>query len=212
MSSVVPIVRKLPSQSLYSRRVSLEYFVNYLRSSPRGSFPYISFLQFGSPHSLSSQAQYISAVRSEVWVNIGYRLSAFGFLACDEPKISGNFGFKDQWMALEYIKDNISAFGGKVLSLFALCYVCGNHLGFDFSNIRRKPRRHPSDRSFCRLHNQSQLEIEIYPFVQVHTRSISCYTLPRACPQAQRRHSALPFYNLMQWRKHSRELYPCAGK
>jgi len=85
-----------------------------------GNFPvkvhiHGGFLQFGSPHSLSSQAQYVSVTRSEVWVNIGYRLSAFGFLACDEPKISGNFGFKDQWMALEYIKDNISAFGGTVL-------------------------------------------------------------------------------------------------
>jgi carboxylesterase type B len=47
-----------------------------------------------------------------VWVNIGYRLSAFGFLACDEPAISGNFGFKDQWLALEWTKDNIDSFGG----------------------------------------------------------------------------------------------------
>jgi len=45
-------------------------------------------------------------------VNIGYRLSAFGFLACDEPKISGNFGFKDQWLALEWVRDNIACFGG----------------------------------------------------------------------------------------------------
>jgi hypothetical protein len=127
MSSVVPIVRKLSGQSLYSRRVSLEYFANHLHPSSRGSFSYISFLQFGSPHGLSSQAQYVSAARSEVWVNIGYRLSAFGFLACDEPKISGNFGFKDQWMALEYIKDNISAFGGTVLSLFALFNLSVNH-------------------------------------------------------------------------------------
>ncbi|KAJ7623573.1 Alpha/Beta hydrolase protein [Roridomyces roridus] len=70
------------------------------------------FLQFGSPHSLGSQAQYISAVRSEVWINIGYRLSAFGFLACDTPSVSGNFGFKDQWLALEWIKENVAAFGG----------------------------------------------------------------------------------------------------
>ncbi|KAF7356947.1 Carboxylic ester hydrolase [Mycena venus] len=70
------------------------------------------FLQFGSPHGLKSQAQYISTERSEVWVNIGYRLSAFGFLACDKPSISGNFGFKDQWLALEWIKDNIHSFGG----------------------------------------------------------------------------------------------------
>ncbi|KAI0353921.1 carboxylesterase [Trametes cingulata] len=70
------------------------------------------FLQFGSPHGLSGQAQYVSAERSEVWVNIGYRLSAFGFLASDEPKIDGNFGFKDQWLALLWIRDNIKAFGG----------------------------------------------------------------------------------------------------
>jgi Carboxylesterase family len=70
------------------------------------------FLQFGSPHGLSSQAQYVAAARSEVWVNVGYRLSAFGFLACDEPNLSGNYGFKDQWLALEWVKANIAAFGG----------------------------------------------------------------------------------------------------
>nr|GAT56558.1 predicted protein [Mycena chlorophos] len=70
------------------------------------------FLQFGSPHGLGSQAQYISAERSEVWVNVGYRLSAFGFLASDSPPLSGNFGFRDQWLALLWIKDNISSFGG----------------------------------------------------------------------------------------------------
>ncbi|KDQ52807.1 hypothetical protein JAAARDRAFT_197885 [Jaapia argillacea MUCL 33604] len=70
------------------------------------------FLQFGSPHGLSSQAQYVAASRNEVWVNIGYRLSIFGFLACDEPRIPGNFGFKDQWLACQWIKENIAAFGG----------------------------------------------------------------------------------------------------
>ncbi|KAF8159277.1 carboxylesterase [Crassisporium funariophilum] len=70
------------------------------------------FLQFGSPHSLSSQAQYVAAERSEIWVNIGYRLSAFGFLASDRPQLNGNYGFKDQWLALEWIKANIESFGG----------------------------------------------------------------------------------------------------
>ncbi|OBZ67787.1 hypothetical protein A0H81_12181 [Grifola frondosa] len=70
------------------------------------------FLQFGSPHGMSCQAQFVSAERSEVWVNIGYRLSAFGFLACDQPKVDGNFGFKDQWLALLWIQQNIAAFGG----------------------------------------------------------------------------------------------------
>lgn len=46
-------------------------------------------------------------------MNIGYRLSAFGFLASDEPSISGNFGFKDQWLALLWIRENIASFGGE---------------------------------------------------------------------------------------------------
>ncbi|EIN08288.1 carboxylesterase [Punctularia strigosozonata HHB-11173 SS5] len=70
------------------------------------------FLQFGSPHGLSAQAQYITETRSEIWVNIGYRLSAFGFLASDEPKVDGNYGFKDQWLGLLWVKDNIASFGG----------------------------------------------------------------------------------------------------
>ena len=80
-----------------------------------------SFLQFGSPHSLESQAQYVAAERSEVWVNVGYRLSVFGFLACDKPSIEGNFGFKDQWMAFEWIRDNIEAFGGMIGGLVHGC-------------------------------------------------------------------------------------------
>jgi carboxylesterase type B len=47
-------------------------------------------------------------------VNIGYRLSAFGYLANDEEhaRLDGNFGFKDQWVALEWVKANIHSFGG----------------------------------------------------------------------------------------------------
>ncbi|KAK7031470.1 carboxylic ester hydrolase [Favolaschia claudopus] len=85
------------------------------------------FLQFGSPHGLKSQAQYISAERSEVWVNIGYRLSAFGFLASSQPEISGNFGFKDQWLALVWIKENIDSFGGDPENIQVIGLSAGAH-------------------------------------------------------------------------------------
>ncbi|KAF7317743.1 Carboxylic ester hydrolase [Mycena kentingensis (nom. inval.)] len=70
------------------------------------------FLQFGGPHGLNSQAQYVTVERNEVYVNLGYRLSAFGFLASDSPPISGNFGFKDLWLGVSWIKGHINAFGG----------------------------------------------------------------------------------------------------
>ena len=96
------------------------------------------FLQFGSPHALSAIATEVAAAREEVWVSIGYRLSVFGFLAgqvdvegrpskllyyilfteymrlyTDKTvSLSGNYGFKDQWCALQWIYANIASFGG----------------------------------------------------------------------------------------------------
>ena len=51
-------------------------------------------------------------------VNLGYRLGVFGFLATEElaaedPNHStGNYGLMDQIKALEWVRDNIAAFGG----------------------------------------------------------------------------------------------------
>ncbi|KAJ3718102.1 carboxylesterase [Lentinula guzmanii] len=85
------------------------------------------FLQFGSPHGLRGQDQFVSAEFSEVRVNIGYRLSAFGFLASDKPRLDGNYGFKDQWLALEWVKKNISAFGGNPEDITLLGLSAGAH-------------------------------------------------------------------------------------
>ena len=51
-------------------------------------------------------------------VNFGYRLGVFGFLATEELQAedpngsTGNYGLMDQIKALEWVRDNIAAFGG----------------------------------------------------------------------------------------------------
>ncbi|XP_045526794.1 cholinesterase-like [Pieris brassicae] len=45
-------------------------------------------------------------------VSINYRLGPFGFLCLDIPEVSGNQGFKDQTIALRWIRENIESFGG----------------------------------------------------------------------------------------------------
>ena len=51
-----------------------------------------------------------------VTVNMGYRLGVFGFFADEElmseEGTSGNYGLLDQILALEWVRDNIAAFGG----------------------------------------------------------------------------------------------------
>lgn len=49
-----------------------------------------------------------------IGVSIQYRLGAWGFLASDEVTGSGqtNLGLKDQRLALQWVQENIEAFGG----------------------------------------------------------------------------------------------------
>ncbi|MBR6429208.1 MAG: carboxylesterase family protein [Clostridia bacterium] len=58
------------------------------------------------------------AKQGVIVVNMGYRLGAFGFLASEELAAespvgsTGNYGLMDQIKALEWVRDNIAAFGG----------------------------------------------------------------------------------------------------
>ncbi|KAJ8732333.1 hypothetical protein PYW08_015063 [Mythimna loreyi] len=45
-------------------------------------------------------------------VTINYRLEVLGFLCLDTPEVPGNAGMKDQVLALRWVKENISTFGG----------------------------------------------------------------------------------------------------
>uniref|UniRef100_A0A2A4JW69 Carboxylic ester hydrolase n=1 Tax=Heliothis virescens TaxID=7102 RepID=A0A2A4JW69_HELVI len=47
-----------------------------------------------------------------ILVTINYRLEALGFLCLDTPEVPGNAGMKDQVVAMRWIKENISTFGG----------------------------------------------------------------------------------------------------
>lgn len=47
-----------------------------------------------------------------IYVTMNYRLGMFGFLSIKTTEISGNMGLKDQKMSIQWVKDNIAAFGG----------------------------------------------------------------------------------------------------
>ncbi|KIY45083.1 alpha/beta-hydrolase [Fistulina hepatica ATCC 64428] len=93
----------------------------YDLSAPASSRPLLpvkvfihgGFLQFGSTSGFHhNQQQYRCEEYNEVRVLLGYRVSILGFLAAAKPVISGNYGFKDAWIGLQWVQDNIEAFGG----------------------------------------------------------------------------------------------------
>lgn len=50
--------------------------------------------------------------RDIIFVSMNYRLGVLGFLSSGDLVAPGNFGLKDQKLALEWVKKNIRAFGG----------------------------------------------------------------------------------------------------
>jgi carboxylesterase type B len=52
--------------------------------------------------------------RDVILVTFNYRLYLFGYVSFDDPELNipGNAGFKDQVMALKWVKENIENFGG----------------------------------------------------------------------------------------------------
>ena len=56
---------------------------------------------------------------------MNYRLGPLGFLGLGDFGINGNMGIQDQLLALNWVQDNIQAFGGDPVSILP---VSKNHL------------------------------------------------------------------------------------
>ncbi|KAH8370631.1 hypothetical protein KR093_004383 [Drosophila rubida] len=56
--------------------------------------------------------EYLMDTREVILVTMAYRLGALGFLSTEDAAIPGNFGLKDQQLALRWVQRNIKAFGG----------------------------------------------------------------------------------------------------
>ncbi|KAK8198141.1 putative carboxylesterase [Phyllosticta capitalensis] len=94
------------------------------------------FLQVGSPNDINPVGLLSESPFRAIVVAPAYRLNLFGFLASrelqsaaeDEP--TGNFGFWDQRLALEWTYKNISYFSGDASNITVGGYSAGSHSAF----------------------------------------------------------------------------------
>ena len=56
-------------------------------------------------------------------VSANYRLGALGFLSLESAGIAGNFAVQDLLLALQWVQDNIDAFGGDPVSSSPPCIL-----------------------------------------------------------------------------------------
>ncbi|XP_055526824.1 carboxylic ester hydrolase-like [Wyeomyia smithii] len=63
--------------------------------------------------------------RDIVLVTVNYRLGSLGFMSTGTAECPGNAGFKDQVLALRWIRDHISSFGGNPNAVTLMGYSAG---------------------------------------------------------------------------------------
>ncbi|XP_022216766.2 esterase-5C [Drosophila obscura] len=78
-----------------------------------------------------------------ILVKISYRLGPLGFVSTGDASLAGNFGLKDQRLALLWIKQNIASFGGEPENILVVGHSAGGasvHLQMlreDFSQVAK---------------------------------------------------------------------------
>ena len=100
------------------------YLNVYRQQSPSGTGPYpvLFYIYGGGLMSGQANNNFDALITSAddvsmIVVEVGYRLNAFGFMAIEELSAeqggtSGNYGIRDQILALQWVRDNINLFNG----------------------------------------------------------------------------------------------------
>ncbi|XP_034487503.1 esterase-5B-like [Drosophila innubila] len=98
------------------------------KNSSRQSFPVIAHIHGGAfmfGGAVQHGHQTLMATGKVIVVKISYRLGPIGFLSTVDSEITGNFGLKDQRLALQWIKQNIARFGGEPENILVIGHSAG---------------------------------------------------------------------------------------
>ncbi|KRK00233.1 uncharacterized protein Dyak_GE11753 [Drosophila yakuba] len=79
----------------------------------------------GSAHPMATGPEYLMDTDKVIVVTASYRLGPFGFLSTGDEHMPGNFGFKDQRLALQWIQQHIATFGGDPKKVTILGHSAG---------------------------------------------------------------------------------------
>ncbi|XP_045161076.2 cholinesterase 1-like [Mercenaria mercenaria] len=109
------VLSNQPEEKTSEDCLFLNIYVSRQESDQRSGHAVMFFIH-GGGFTMGSGTMYdggvLSSVGNVIVVTINYRLGLLGFLDIDNAKSSGNFGLYDQRLALQWVNENIGAFGG----------------------------------------------------------------------------------------------------
>nr|BAL14564.1 esterase [Drosophila virilis] len=98
------------------------------KSSNRSTFSVIVLIHGGCfmfGGAVENGHEPLMASANVIVVKISYRLGPLGFVSTGDGALPGNFGLKDQRLALHWIKQNIARFGGEPENILVLGFSSG---------------------------------------------------------------------------------------
>ncbi|XP_023160323.2 esterase-5B-like [Drosophila hydei] len=98
------------------------------KNASRSSFPVLAYIHGGAfmfGGVMEYGHEYFMAAGNFIMVKITYRLGPLGFLSTGDANLPGNFGLKDQRLALHWIKQNIASFGGDPENILLMGHSAG---------------------------------------------------------------------------------------
>nr|AAD39962.1 esterase 6 [Drosophila melanogaster] len=116
------------------------------KNSKRNSFPVVAHIHGGAfMFGAAWQNGHENVMREGkfILVKISYRLGPLGFVSTGDRDLPGNYGLKDQRLALKWIKQNIASFGGEPQNVLLVGHSAGGasvHLQMlreDFGQLAR---------------------------------------------------------------------------
>nr|XP_016933231.1 esterase 6 [Drosophila suzukii] len=98
------------------------------KNSSRNSYPVVAHIHGGAfMFGAASQNGHENVMREGkfILVKISYRLGPLGFASTGDTDLPGNYGLKDQRLALQWIKQNIASFGGEPENILVVGHSAG---------------------------------------------------------------------------------------
>lgn len=98
------------------------------KNKSRSSFPVIAHIHGGAfmfGCAVDHGHETFMKSGNVIVVKISYRVGPIGFLSTGDAELTGNFGLKDQRLALQWIKNNIHRFGGEPENILAVGHSAG---------------------------------------------------------------------------------------
>jgi hypothetical protein len=97
------------------------------------------------------------AAHDTVLVSINYRLGPIGYLTLNSAGIVGNYGIQDLILGLDWVQQNVAAFGGDTVGSFVLTTI-----PIDDTNYNNRKRFFSSESPLgLRIHSQSAVYLTL---------------------------------------------------